>query len=327
MNNKLRALCKSLKKDAPVVAQPQLEEETQPQKQDPLSMQTPVVRARAGKEAIESVSAHPEYKISETERRRRLISSYRNESVLSDNLTPYELAQMEAKREQEQLKQEECKRKRREDLEFENTLRVDKDVFNILSIYKAPNGAMTNPKVLNTVNNTFKFDVNKVMDSKLDQEEIVKAESKVTSKDYKKYKKEFKKWVQENNEWFKKRHLKYLGKETEATDANSQDYDQHILLRDFSYPCLFKNSRMNLDMKNQLWQSIKKSEDEIKYLNRDIQSINVELNRLRKQKAEIIAQSLVNEMDMKISGEMYQIYFLKDQEEKLKRKERDRTET
>jgi len=75
-----------------------------------------------------------------------------------------------------------------------------------------------------------------------------------------------------------------------------------------------------VEKKNSLYENIKKWEEEYNYLHKDIQSLNSELAKIRKEKADLLAQSLVNELDMKVSGEMYNIHFMNHLEEKKKRK-------
>jgi len=215
MNKKLRALCKSLKKNKPTIVQPVDPEEPEA---DPLADNPPpqLRKSETKDDGSEVKKSNTDYKISESERRRRLITTIRSETTTNESLTPYEIAMREAKREKEKKLQEEKLKEKREKLEEQNSLRLERNVFNILSIFKSPNGASNNPKILKDFGTTFQYDVDKVMRTKLEFEESVKSESGPNIKDYKLYMKEFKKWIDDNNQVFKKRHYKYMKKEIEG---------------------------------------------------------------------------------------------------------------
>ena len=115
----------------------------------------------------------PNYKMSELERKRRLLTKYRESTGPSENLTPYELAIREQKRDDEKKKKEETIKKRRVELEEDNNLRLDKNIFTILSLFKGKNGAQSKPALLTNLKRVFKFDVEKVMSVTKDKEDQV----------------------------------------------------------------------------------------------------------------------------------------------------------
>lgn len=248
MNKKLRALCKSLNKTKPD-PQPQIDPSEPPEtSENPVSALLPSVPGSniLQNGSLDPTQSHPEYKISETERRRRLITSYRSESGPSDNLTPYELAIKEAKREAEKAKEQEKLKNRKTDLETENSQRLEKNIFNVLAIFRAPNGAMSNQNVLKSLSESFKFDVDKVIMAKNEDLDKVKNEDRVNNKDFKKCRKEFRKWVDEANLWVKKRHQKYTGKligkesvlltSLDGEIDPNEDYSKNLLFVDYEYP-------------------------------------------------------------------------------------------
>ena len=96
-------------------------------------------------------------------------------------------------------------------------------------------------------------------------------------------------------------------------------------MKDFKYPILFRHSKLNYEKKNSLTKTIAQNEEEIDYLHKDIANLNLDLAKIRKAKAGNLVQRLVNELEMKVADEMYNIHFLKDLEEK-KRKEREKAE-
>ncbi|CAI2359168.1 unnamed protein product [Moneuplotes crassus] len=324
MNKKLRALCKSLKKNKPAPPTAQAQPETKQEESAPLLKKVQKQNANDNDTANYKRENLPGYQISEAERRRRMISDLRSRTESTHNLTPYEIALKEAEREEEKKRQEALLQQQKKDLEQLNSYRLDKNVFNILTIFKSQNGFLSNPKILRNFEKTFKFDAQKVMSVNPAQEEEAKQASKITQADYKRCMKEFKNWVEESNSELKKRHQKYLTKSAISkslqfhTSGSDSKEDTSILLKDYQYPCLFRNSRLNLEKKNELTEAIKKCEDEHKHLSIDICKVNEALKSKRVQKADFLAQKLINELDLKISGEILNFH----QQDHMERKKR-----
>jgi len=122
----------------------------------------------------------------------------------------------------------------------------------------------------------------------------------LTGKESKRAKKEVAKWIEEYQNKLKSR-------------------TQTLIPSEWAYPCLFRNSRLNMAKKEELWGTVKKWEDEVGYLRKDIDSISKELIKVRKKRVNQWAQSLINNLDLKISGRMYEIYFINNPKE-LKKK-------
>lgn len=309
MNKKLRALCKSLKKKkAPVIAKP--EEESKP---EPAAVAPKVQRSVLQEDNTYTSKSDAQYKVSEAERRRRMISDLRNESQTNETLTPYQLAMKEAKREEEKKKLELLKQQRRERLQEENDLRLDKNVFNTLSVFMPPGGAVSNPKICSSLANTFKFDVDKVMEAAPGDESSVKKESVISKADLVKAKNELKSWISEFNSGLKKRDVKSFEKDT---------FQDSFLFRESEYPWLFRTSRLNQDKKNKLVQSIHTCEQEVGHLQADIDKVNKAAWDQRVKKAEKIAERAINDLDFKIGDVLYKYHEQRHMEDKKLREEK-----
>ncbi len=64
-----------------------------------------------------------------------------------------------------------------------------------------------------------------------------------------------------------------------------------------------------------------KCEEEVGYLERDIQRVDTEMKNLRVKKAEFFAQKLINQLDLRISGEIHSYYQQSNMERKKKKAE------
>lgn len=82
-------------------------------------------------------------------------------------------------------RKEDLLKNRRLELEADNNLRLEKNVFTMLSLFKAKNGALSRPVLLNNLKRVFKFDIDKVMSGSKEKDEETMSESIATSKDYK----------------------------------------------------------------------------------------------------------------------------------------------